>query len=49
MLEVIQEQAYTLWNDYLQPEFGFDEKYLQVTFSVIVDFICTTVIHLYSN
>ena len=33
MLEVIQEQAYTLWNDYLQPEFGFDEKYLQVTFS----------------
>ncbi len=33
MLDVIQEQAYTLWNDYLQPEFGFDEKYLQVTFS----------------
>ncbi len=33
MLEVIQEQAHTLWNDYLQPEFGFDEKYLQVTFS----------------
>ncbi len=33
MLEVIQEQAWTLWNDYLQPEFGFEEKYLQVTFS----------------
>ena len=33
MLEVIQEQAWTLWNDYLEPEFGFDEKYLQVTFS----------------
>ena len=33
MLEVIQEQAWTLWNDYLEPEFGFKEKYLQVTFS----------------
>ena len=33
MLEVIREQAWTLWNDYLQPEFGFQEKYLQVTFS----------------
>ncbi len=33
MLDVIQEQAFTLWNDYLQPEFGFEEKYLQVTFS----------------
>ena len=33
MLEVIQEQAWTLWNDFLQPEFGFDERHLQVTFS----------------
>ena len=33
MLEVIQEQAFSLWNDYLEPEFGFKEKYLQVTFS----------------
>ena len=33
MISVIQEQAYSLWNDYLQPEFGFDEKFLQVTFS----------------
>lgn len=33
MLEVIHEQAWSLWNDFLQPEFGFDEKYLQVTFS----------------
>lgn len=33
MLEVIRDQAWTLWNDYLQPEFGFDEKFLQVTFS----------------
>lgn len=33
MLEVIQEQGWSLWNDFLQPEFGFDEKYLQVTFS----------------
>lgn len=33
MLEVIQEQGWSLWNDFLQPEFGFEEKYLQVTFS----------------
>ncbi len=33
MIHVIQEQAWSLWNDYLEPEFGFDEKYLQVTFS----------------
>lgn len=33
MLEVIQEQAHGLWNDFLEPEFGFDEKFLQVTFS----------------
>ena len=24
MLEVIQEQAFSLWNDYLEPEFGFN-------------------------
>lgn len=33
MLEVIQDQAWTLWNDFLEPEFGFREDYLQVTFS----------------
>jgi len=33
MLEVIQDQAWTLWNDFLEPEFGFQEKHLQVTFS----------------
>lgn len=33
MLAVIQEQAWSLWNDFLEPEFGFDENYLQVTFS----------------
>ena len=33
MLEVIQEQAWSLWNDFLEPEFGFDEQFLQVTFS----------------
>ena len=33
MLDVIQEQAHGLWNDFLQPEFGFDEQFLQVTFS----------------
>ena len=33
MLELIQEQAWTLWSDFLSPEFGFDENYLQVSFS----------------
>ena len=33
MLEVIHEQAWSLWNDFLEPEFGFQEQYLQVTFS----------------
>ena len=33
MLEVIHEQAWSLWNDFLQPEFGFQDKFLQVTFS----------------
>ncbi|MBG45221.1 MAG: hypothetical protein CMB76_01725 [Euryarchaeota archaeon] len=33
MIEVIQEQAWSLWNDFLEPDFGFDEDYLQVTFS----------------
>ena len=33
MMHVIQEQAHQLWTDFLEPEFGFDEKYLQVTFS----------------
>tara|TARA_Y100001978_G_scaffold118254_1_gene105421 strand:- start:1997 stop:3199 length:1203 start_codon:yes stop_codon:yes gene_type:complete len=33
MLDVIQDQAYALWNDFLEPEFGFSEDFLQVTFS----------------
>ncbi len=33
MLEIIREYAWNLWNDFLQPDFGFNEKYLQVTFS----------------
>ena len=33
MLDIIREYAWNLWNDFLQPDFGFDEKYLQVTFS----------------
>ena len=33
MIQVIQEQAYQLWYDFLEPEFGFKEEYLQVTFS----------------
>ncbi len=33
MLELIQEQAWSLWSDFLSPEFGFDEKHLQVAFS----------------
>jgi len=33
MLEHIKLQAHRLWNDFLEPEFGFDQKFLQVTFS----------------
>jgi len=33
MLEIIREHAWNLWNDFLEPDFGFDEKFLQVTFS----------------
>jgi DNA primase small subunit len=33
MIHVIQEQAYQLWTDFLEPEFGFDIQYLQITFS----------------
>jgi len=33
MLAVIQDQAWTLWNDFLEPEFGFKEDHLQITFS----------------
>ena len=31
MLEVIQEQAWSLWNDFLEPEFGFSEVCVCVT------------------
>ena len=33
MLDIIGGHAWNLWNDFLEPDFGFDEKYLQVTFS----------------
>tara|TARA_B100000575_G_scaffold106316_1_gene84673 strand:+ start:435 stop:1388 length:954 start_codon:yes stop_codon:yes gene_type:complete len=33
MIDVIQEQAWSLWNDFLEPDFGFKQEYLQVTFS----------------
>ena len=33
MLEIIRTYAWDLWNDFLKPDFGFQEKYLQVTFS----------------
>jgi len=33
MMEKIQEQAWSLWNDFLHPEFGFKEEYVQTTFS----------------
>ncbi|MEL0182905.1 MAG: DNA primase small subunit domain-containing protein [Candidatus Poseidoniales archaeon] len=33
MLAVIQDQAWSLWNDFLEPEFGFKEDHLQITFS----------------
>jgi len=33
MIEVIQGQAWRLWNEFLEPEFGFKSKYAQFTFS----------------
>ena len=33
MMDVIHEQAWSLWNDFLEPDFGFKEEHLQVTFS----------------
>ena len=33
MMEKIQEQAWSLWSDFLHPEFGFNERYVQTTFS----------------
>tara|TARA_B100000686_G_C16762142_1_gene959378 strand:- start:91 stop:1020 length:930 start_codon:yes stop_codon:yes gene_type:complete len=33
MMEKIQEQAWSLWDDFLQPEFGFKEEYVQTSFS----------------
>jgi len=33
MIKLIQEQAWSLWADFLQPEFGFKEKYIQTSFS----------------
>ena len=33
MIEVIQGQAWRLWNEFLEPEFGFKQQYAQFTFS----------------
>ncbi len=33
MIEVIQEQAWSLWNDFLEPDLGFDPRHVQTTFS----------------
>ena len=33
MLELIQNQAWKLWSEFLEPEFGFQEQYVQVSFS----------------
>jgi DNA primase small subunit len=33
MINLIQEQAWSLWDDFLKPEFGFKEEYIQTSFS----------------
>ena len=33
MLELIQDQAWKLWSEFLEPEFGFQEQYVQTSFS----------------
>ena len=33
MLELIHEQAWSLWNDFLEPEFNMKREFAQFTFS----------------
>ncbi len=33
LLSTIQDQAWKLWSEFLEPEFGFKEKYVQTSFS----------------
>jgi len=33
MIELVQEQTWRLWSEFLEPEFGFREEYAQITFS----------------
>ena len=33
MINLIQEQAWSLWNDFLEPEFGMQKQFAQFTFS----------------
>tara|TARA_B110000881_G_C18575603_1_gene518339 strand:+ start:425 stop:1399 length:975 start_codon:yes stop_codon:yes gene_type:complete len=33
MINLIQEQAWSLWSDFLEPEFGFKEEHVQTSFS----------------
>lgn len=33
MIETIQGQAWRLWSEFLEPEFGFKQEYVQTTFS----------------
>ena len=33
MISVIQDQAWRLWTEFLEPEYGFSEEHLQLTFS----------------
>lgn len=33
MITLIQEQTWKLWSEFLEPEFGFDERYIQTSFS----------------
>ena len=46
MMEKIQEQAFSLWNDFLVPDFGFKENFAQLTFSDTEVSIFTTEIGL---
>jgi len=33
MIDKIQEQTWKLWSEFLEPEFGFDERHVQTSFS----------------
>ena len=49
MLTTIQEQAFRLWNDFLEPDFGFKEEHATFSFSATVASISIIVIEYFAS